>query len=65
MTNQKLAISVDEAARILGISRNLAYEAVRRGDIPSIRVGQKRILIPIRALERLLDGEKIVSERKS
>lgn len=60
VSGQKLAISVDEAARILGISRNLAYEAVRRGDIPSIRVGQKRILIPVRALERLLDGEKIV-----
>ena len=60
MSGQKQVISVDEAARILGISRNLAYEAVRRGDIPSIRVGQKRILIPVRALERLLDCEKII-----
>lgn len=61
MSGQKQVISVDEAARILGISRNLAYEAVRRGDIPSIRVGQKRILIPVRALERLLDCEKIIN----
>lgn len=60
MSDQKQVISVDEAARILGISRNLAYEAVRRGDIPSIRVGQKRILIPVRALERLLDCEKTI-----
>jgi len=60
VSGQKQVISVDEAARILGISRNLAYEAVRRGDIPSIRVGQKRILIPVRALERLLDCEKII-----
>ena len=60
MSGQKQVISVDEAARILGISRNLAYEAVRRGDIPSIRVGQKRILIPVRALERLLDCEKTI-----
>jgi excisionase family DNA binding protein len=33
---------VDEAARILGIGRSAAYEAVRRGEIPSIRLGMAR-----------------------
>ena len=40
-----LTITVGEAARYLGIGRNSAYEAVRRNEIPSIRIG-RRILIP-------------------
>ena len=59
-TNEDLVLSVEAAAKALHISRNLAYEAVRRGEIPSIRVG-KRYLIPRRALERLLEGEKLSS----
>jgi len=38
---------------MLGISRGLAYEMVRTGEIPSIRFG-KRILVPQQALELLL-----------
>ena len=33
-------MSVDEAAEILGVSRNTAYDAVKRGEIPSIRIGR-------------------------
>ncbi|RMF09398.1 MAG: DNA-binding protein [Alphaproteobacteria bacterium] len=51
MTRQ--TVSVEEAARILGLGRSSAYEAVRRGDIPSLRIG-RRILVPRAALERLL-----------
>ncbi len=51
----KLAMTVSEAACRLGIGRNSAYEAVRRGEIPTIRIG-KRILVPIAALQQLLDG---------
>ena len=46
--------SVTEAAKILGISRTTAYEAVRRGDIASITIG-KRIFVTRRALQRLLE----------
>jgi excisionase family DNA binding protein len=49
-------MTVDEAAKRLRISRNGAYEAVRRGEIPSIKIG-KRILVPRAALERMLNGE--------
>lgn len=48
-----LPYSVDEVARILGVARGTAYEAVRRGDIPSIRVG-KRILVPRAKLHAML-----------
>jgi excisionase family DNA binding protein len=47
--SQRLTWTVDEAADLLGLSRPCAYEAVHRGEIPSIRVG-RRILIPRAAL---------------
>ncbi len=48
--------SVPEAGKVLGIGRNAAYEAARKGQIPTIRVG-KRVLVPRAALERFLRGE--------
>jgi excisionase family DNA binding protein len=38
-------LTVEETARLLRISRGLAFAAVRQGDIPSVRVG-RRILVP-------------------
>ena len=46
-------IDVTLAAEILGISRGSAYEAVRRGEIPSISVGRRR-LIPTAPLMEML-----------
>ena len=54
---QTLTLTVPEAARRLGIARQTAYEAVRQGEIPSIRIA-RRILVPIAALEALLAGTK-------
>ena len=54
---QRETYSVDEAAVVLGIGRNAAYEAARRGDIPVIRIGG-RILIPKKALRQLLEPEE-------
>jgi len=48
-----LAISVEEAARRLGIARSTAYNYVRCGHLPSVRLGT-RLLVPTAALERLL-----------
>jgi excisionase family DNA binding protein len=45
--------TIVEAAKALGVGRNQAYEAARRGEIPTIRIG-KRLLVPLAALERLL-----------
>lgn len=49
------ALTVAEAAAALGISRALACELVRRGEIPSVRLG-RRIVVPRVALGRLLEG---------
>ena len=48
-------MTVDEAAAYLRISRGLAFAAVRDGTLPSVRIG-RRILVPRRQLEALLDG---------
>ncbi len=40
--------------KYFGIGRSAAYEAARRGEIPTIRIGRK-LLVPIAALERLLE----------
>ena len=52
---ESATLSVEETAKVLGIGRNSAYEGVRTGEIPSIRIG-KRILVPRLALERILEN---------
>ena len=54
---ERLALTVDEARRRLGLSRGLMYEAIRRGQIPSVRIG-RRILVPCAALKRFLDEQQ-------
>ncbi len=49
----RLAVSVPEAAMMLGLSRSSMYAAVDRGEIRSVKVGS-RILVPIRGLEELM-----------
>ena len=50
---ERLTLTVDEAAQALGISRALAYELIARYELPSLRLG-RRIVVPRRALEVLL-----------
>lgn len=49
----RLCFSIPETARMLGISRGLAYELARSEKIPVLHLG-KRLLVPKIALERLL-----------
>jgi excisionase family DNA binding protein len=50
----RAVLTVDETAEALGISRNSAYKAVSEGQIPSIRVG-KRILVLRKPLTKMLE----------
>jgi excisionase family DNA binding protein len=56
----RLTLSVEEAARLLGIGRNLCYDRVKTGEIPVIKIG-RRLLVPRHALERLLEHGQTVS----
>jgi len=53
-TSEQLTYSVREAAKLLGLSRNSAYQACLKGEIPHLKIG-KRILIPRVQLERMLN----------
>lgn len=55
LDSQAETVSVEDAARILGVSRGLAYRLAKTGTIPTIRLG-KRLLVPKAALKKLLEA---------
>jgi len=44
----RTTITVEEAASLLGIGRTAAYEAARRGQLPTRRLG-RRLVVPVPA----------------
>ncbi|MBI2836076.1 MAG: helix-turn-helix domain-containing protein [Chloroflexi bacterium] len=52
---EKLTLSIAEAAKCLGISKNSCYQAARRGELPVIKLGS-RLLVSKRRLESLVNG---------
>jgi len=44
---------IEEVATLLGIGRNAAYDAARRGDFPVIKIG-KRVVVPRASIDRML-----------
>ncbi len=55
-------LTVVEVAKILRIGRISAYQAIERGEVPSIRIG-RRILVPRIALEQLLTRPSTSKQR--
>ena len=59
-------LTVPEAAKLLRVSRNLAYDLVARGELPSLRLGRV-IRIPTQALLEWLQrqsNESLSRERR-
>ena len=54
-------MAVTEVARVLGISRTTAYEAVRDGSIPSLRV-RRRIVVSRAWVTSVLNGQVFPAE---
>jgi excisionase family DNA binding protein len=54
MPSERRTLTVREAAEILGCSVGVAYAAVRAGQLPSIRLGPRRVVIPRARLLELL-----------
>jgi excisionase family DNA binding protein len=44
LPSERLAYSVDEAARLTGLSRDLLYDEMRRGNLPYRKVGRRRLI---------------------
>ena len=40
----RLAYPVDEAARLTGLSRDLLYDEMRRGNLAYVKVGRRRLI---------------------
>jgi excisionase family DNA binding protein len=58
---QNLTMSVPEAGALLGLGRNGSYKAAKRGEIPTIRIGNK-LLVPRVAIQRLLNSVRSIAE---
>lgn len=54
MNNEKLTLSVEEAGKLLGVSRQVAYQLSRRDDFPTLHIG-RRVLVPRKQLEAWMD----------
>ena len=52
--DDRLVLTIEEAGKLLGLGRSGTYEAARRGDIPTLKIGS-RILVPKVALLKLLE----------
>ena len=51
-----LTCSVEEAAKILGISRSMAYQLVRSEGFPTVKIG-RRLLVSVKGLERWVEAQ--------
>lgn len=54
MLDESLTYTVPQVAKLLGIGRRQAYEATKRGEIPSIRIGSS-LRVPKKALHQMID----------
>ena len=52
----KLTVTVEEMAEIVGVSRPTAYELIHKEGFPTVRIG-RRIVIPLDSLKRWLEEQ--------
>lgn len=52
-------LTIEQAGAAIGLGRSQAYAAAARGDIPTVRIGERKLVVPTAALIRRfnLDGE--------
>ena len=44
LSAERLAYSVDEVARLTGLSRDLLYDEMRRGKLTYVKIGRRRVI---------------------
>jgi excisionase family DNA binding protein len=58
MNDLPVVLTVEEAARVLRISRSAAYRAVKSGELPVVRIGARSLRVPRDRLLRQLSNEE-------
>lgn len=51
----RATITIEQTAKLLGLGRTAAYDAARRGELPTRRLG-RRLLVPVPALLTWLEA---------
>lgn len=64
MSAERLTLSVEETATILGISRAFAYQLVAKKELPAVRLG-RRIVIPRKAVEAIVEQARTTEQFSS
>lgn len=57
LRNGPPTLSIEQAARYLGVSRAYGYLMAREGRLPTIKLGERRVRVPALALLKMLGGE--------
>jgi excisionase family DNA binding protein len=56
--DERLVYTVPEAGALLGLNRNASYDAAKCGDIPTVRLGKKRLRVPKAMFHKLLEEKR-------
>ena len=51
-------LSIEQAARYLGVSRAYGYSMAREGRLPTIKLGERRMRVPALALLKMLGDDR-------
>lgn len=43
-TDEKLLLPVEEVAHLLSVNRSTVYDMLARGDLPSVKLGRRRLI---------------------
>ena len=62
--SDRRTISVPQAGAQLGLGKNASYAAVKRGEIPVVKIG-RRLLVPREAVDRLLEHAMAATRSRS
>lgn len=52
---EQRAVSIEEAAKALSVSKTHLYDLIARGEFTAFVKFGKRMVVPVRALDRLLE----------
>jgi len=57
--SEQLTLTIPSVAKVLGISRGLAYSLAKRDELPVkvIRLGERRMVVSKQAIEKLLQED--------